>query len=157
MNKDDDGLLSTKQSIYNNKLFIDSCQICSKNDELDTHHILFQKDSDEEGYINHIHKNNLSNLIVLCKNCHNDVHNGILNIYGYKKTIKGNQIIKEVISEEEKNLLKNKKKFNEEQIKIILEYNKPNYNKKYIIEDLKKRYNIVISLILLNKIFKGEY
>jgi len=152
----EDGLLSNKQSNYNSKLYIDSCQVCGDKNNLDTHHIKFQMLADEDGFIGHLHKNNLSNLVVLCKKCHDEVHNGVLNINGYKQTIKGIELIKEIITEDEK-INKTRKKYSEDDIKKINEYNKPNYNKKFIIEELKNKYGINISVIMLNKIFKGEY
>ena len=41
----------------------------------------------------HIHKNHLSNLLILCDKCHDMVHNDIIKINGYKKSIKGRELV----------------------------------------------------------------
>lgn len=88
-------VLSTKKSKYNSKKLIDSCEICNyfpnKNTDLplDIHHILFQCDADLHGKIDTIHKNDLHNLVCLCKSCHQNTHNGNIIINGYVTTNKG--------------------------------------------------------------------
>ena len=73
-------LLKNKKSKYNSKLIIDKCNICKKADATETHHIRFQRDADENGFIDHFHKNKKFNLIGLCENCHDRIHNGELKI-----------------------------------------------------------------------------
>jgi len=81
-------ILNTKKSKYNSKLYIDHCNICKKqykevgNGNLHTHHIDFQKNADNCGIIKgkHFHKNSLHNLIVLCKECHQNLHKGTISI-----------------------------------------------------------------------------
>ena len=73
-------LLKNKKSKYNSKLIIDKCNICKKEDATETHHIRFQRDADENGFIDHFHKNKKFNLIGLCENCHDRIHNGELEI-----------------------------------------------------------------------------
>ena len=75
-----DILVRNKKSKYNSKLIIDKCQICNKNNATETHHIKQQKDADENGFIDHFHKNKKFNLIVLCEECHDKLHNGELDI-----------------------------------------------------------------------------
>ncbi len=93
-------LLDVRKSKYNSSIYMEKCQICHHkpliSDEyieyLDTHHINFQKDCDCSGYIknkSHIHKNNESNLIVLCKKCHQKVHHEKIIIKGYLQTSDG--------------------------------------------------------------------
>lgn len=86
-----------KVSKYNNNLIVDKCHICEyspsgKNDkELETHHINFQKNC-KDGKINtkpHISMNHLSNLVVLCRPCHEKVHEGRIKIHGFVETSKG--------------------------------------------------------------------
>lgn len=104
-------LLMTTQSKYNKDVYVDSCMICGTkadpnseyNNNLDTHHINFQKDC-KDGFVKdktHIKKNGKGNLIVLCKKCHHDVHHGKLVINGYVSTSKGRKV---------KTKLKDKKK-----------------------------------------------
>lgn len=73
-----------KKSRYNAKVLKDSCQICGSTDEqLDTHHIHYQSDAHDNI------KNKRGNLVVLCKKCHDEEHNGMLTIRGWKDTSKG--------------------------------------------------------------------
>jgi DNA mismatch repair protein MutS len=91
---------SEKKSKYNSRLYIQKCYICNKipkNGEipLETHHINFQKDCDENGYINekkYLHKNHMSNLVVLCSKCHDKIDNNQIKINGYKETTKGKEL-----------------------------------------------------------------
>ena len=59
------------------------------NEKHRSDHIKFQSEADDNNMINHIHKNNKSNLVSLCEKCHNDVHNNDLVINGYKQTSDG--------------------------------------------------------------------
>lgn len=88
-------ILSTKKSKYNSKKLVDTCEICgyykqSKTDmHLHTHHIGGQCFSDQDGFIGHFHKNAKFNLITLCEQCHENVHNNKITINGYKQTTNG--------------------------------------------------------------------
>lgn len=95
-------LLKNKRSRYNSKKIINNCEICNytpannkdnKALPLDTHHIDFQCNANEKGWVENenitIHKNHLSNLVVLCKECHIKVHQNLITIDGYKNTTKG--------------------------------------------------------------------
>lgn len=70
-------LLSTKKSNYNSMLFVDNCDQCGSQMNLETDHKMEQKLADENGFIKEpitgaiYHKNRLFNLQVLCKSCHN--------------------------------------------------------------------------------------
>jgi hypothetical protein len=78
-------IINTKTSNYNSNIFMDRCTICNykpnENDiPLETHHIIQQKEFINGLDINnfHIKLNQKSNLIVLCHNCHNKIHNHIV-------------------------------------------------------------------------------
>ena len=73
-------LLKNKKSKYNSKVIMDKCKICKINDATETHHIRFQRDADDNGFIGHFHKNKKFNLICLCDECHDNIHNGNLEI-----------------------------------------------------------------------------
>jgi len=62
--------LSSKKSRHNSKVYMDHCNICGSKNDLITHHIEEQHLADKNGFINHMHKNNKSNLITLCDTCH---------------------------------------------------------------------------------------
>ena len=69
-------------------MYMDKCEVCS-GEAIDTHHIAEQHTADENGIIEHYHKNNKFNLVALCKDCHHNVHHGNLNIEGYQMTSSG--------------------------------------------------------------------
>lgn len=74
------------ESNYNKKVIVSTCKVCQKK-ATETHHILFQSEADNKGYIGHFHKNTQSNLVPLCNDCHTMVHNPGTNreliIFGY--------------------------------------------------------------------------
>lgn len=86
-----DKLISNKVSRYNSQVKMDNCGICGKY-ATETHHIKMQKDA-INGYIDHQSINRASNLVPLCESCHQCVHHGNLEIYGYKNTSNGNELI----------------------------------------------------------------
>jgi DNA mismatch repair protein MutS len=97
-----DTLISGKTSRYNSNLYVYKCEICSKNNvrgdrlPLETHHINFQKDfienkTDKENK-EHLIKNSLANLIVICDECHNKIHTGELKIESKIITSKGKRV-----------------------------------------------------------------
>lgn len=81
-------ILEDKKSIYTSKMYMDKCEVCS-GEAIDTHHIAEQHTADENGMIEHYHKNNKFNLVALCKDCHHGVHHGNLEISGYELTSSG--------------------------------------------------------------------
>ena len=68
--------LNTKKSHFNSKLYIDTCAICGKssNKDLQTHHLKEQSQADDKGFIQTFHKNRSFNLIVVCQDCHQNIH-----------------------------------------------------------------------------------
>jgi DNA mismatch repair protein MutS len=85
-------ILNNKTSHFNAKKFVDCCSICGCKEELEVHHIRFQKDADKYGNIdNKFHKNVKFNLTILCDECHNKIHSNNNNIVinGYIATNKG--------------------------------------------------------------------
>jgi hypothetical protein len=87
-------ILQTKKSRYNSDLFVDGCELCGNRDVSEryhTHHIHFQKDC-EEGFVkdkSHIRMNGKMNLVVVCEECHDNIHKGKLDFKRYKQTTKG--------------------------------------------------------------------
>lgn len=76
---EEENIVSKKRSRYNANVFMKSCINCGKKPQ-ETHHIIEQREADEDGFINHFHKNTQSNLLPLCKDCHNLVTYGKLEI-----------------------------------------------------------------------------
>ena len=89
------------------------CEICGKEpvDEkdagrnFDTHHILFQSSADVCGRVDDGKRgqNDLSNLVILCKDDHQRVHMGELFINGWKDTSNGRVLDWRAMSERELN------------------------------------------------------
>ena len=144
--------LRDKTSQYNKDLYIKNCKICGERAE-ETHHIKEQQSADKNNMIGAIHKNNLSNLVALCKKCHNKQTYGELNIKGYKKTSLG----KELDFEINKDKKKNKKKYDSQQISIIMKYKDNNNSIKRNCLLLEENEKIKISSSTIKKIWCGYY
>jgi DNA mismatch repair protein MutS len=99
--KSNGSLISDKINRYNSQVLINECQLCQEKNilgynNLETHHINFQKDYDEDNNNKnkkHLKKNDKANLVVLCSKCHDKLHNNEINLEGYKQTSKGRKII----------------------------------------------------------------
>lgn len=81
----------SKTSRYNSNVLLMECKIleCKKAGE-HTHHIRFQSEADEQGFVKPgMHKNHRQNLVTLCEEHHTHVHQGtkdgkkVLVIFGY--------------------------------------------------------------------------
>ena len=95
-----DNIISGKTSRYNSNLLVYECFVCGKTDQklhsspLETHHINFQKDCTNDIVNNkpHLKKNDKANLVVLCNECHDNIHSNKLSIEGYVMTSQGPSI-----------------------------------------------------------------
>ncbi|MDF1878962.1 DNA mismatch repair protein [Sulfurimonas sp. SAG-AH-194-C20] len=81
-------LVKKKKSKYNKELYVTKCVICGAMAE-DVHHISQRSLADSAGFIGHFHKDNKHNLIPLCKEHHNQIHEGKLQVNGFVMTSKG--------------------------------------------------------------------
>ncbi len=81
-------LVKKKKSKYNKELYVTKCVICGAMAE-DVHHISQRSLADSAGFIGHFHKDNKHNLIPLCKDHHNQIHDGKLHVNGFVMTSKG--------------------------------------------------------------------
>ena len=150
-------ILDNNVSNYNPDLIVDKCAICGKGAneiQLDTHHIKEQHSFDKNKLMGHLKKDDIDNLVILCKFHHNEVHNGKLDVKGYKHTNKGRELDYEF--RKEKRI--SNKKYNEDQIRMIKEkYGNGKYKKRVILDFLEKEEGIKMSNGTLNKILKGTY
>ena len=80
--------ITIKQSRYNKDLYIEKCYICNSTQQLETHHIIWQKEFNNNSKI-FLHKNDKSNLVVLCQCCHDKVDRNEIIINGWKETTIG--------------------------------------------------------------------
>lgn len=147
-------LIDTKKSNYNSNIIMDRCKMCNEKAQ-EVHHIFEQQDADENNMCGHFHKNNEHNLVPLCKKCHAKITYGELHIKGYLQTSEGLKLDYEYI----KNKQSNRKKYNQEQIDIILDMNSKYsiLSKKDIIKKIESEHNIKISLNIFNKIINNNY
>ncbi len=80
-----------KMSRYNSDIVVEECKLCKSKKDLQTHHIIFQhlfnKDNDYT-----FNKNIAHNLIVLCENCHHQIHDNKLSVSGYIETSNGLEV-----------------------------------------------------------------
>jgi DNA mismatch repair protein MutS len=84
-----------KKSHYNSNIYLTNCYICKSHKQLETHHIVWQKDFNDNGiHKNHYHikKNDESNLIILCMKCHDMVDRDEIIINGWLNTSEGKQL-----------------------------------------------------------------
>lgn len=83
-------IVRNKWSRYNASVCMDMCKVCRKNTACDVHHIHYQHTADDDNFVkNGLHKNDVPNLVPLCKECHTLEHNGSIKIYGYRDTSSG--------------------------------------------------------------------
>ena len=149
-------ILEDKTSNYNNKLFVDVCTICGDNGityPLDTHHIKEQNEFEEGDF----HKDKLSNLVVLCKKHHDEVHYGNLQINGYIDTVNGKKLD---FCYNEFKKTNNRKKYNEDDILMVKNLANELKNQKNILKNIRenlKNNKIIISENIIRKILNNTY
>ena len=86
-------IIERKGSHYNaKKIKGGMCEMCGENDAADIHHLMHQKDADNEGFIDSFHKNHKANLVNICKSCHFMVHKNNKQ-HRHTKTSKGMQVM----------------------------------------------------------------
>lgn len=145
-------VLSEKVSKYNSNVFLDKCYFCPENKNLDTHHIKFQCTADQDGMIDHYHKNKDFNLVVLCKKHHVEVHQGLIQINEWKTTSDGKVLDYEFVKKIKK------KKYQGEDINIINSFKDlPGMTQAKAVRMLKDKHDIKIGKETLKKIWKGTY
>ena len=67
-------MLEWKTSRYNSKKLRGICEECNAEFSTEVHHVVQQKDAQDNGYIGSFHKNHLANLVNICEDCHNKIH-----------------------------------------------------------------------------------
>ena len=91
------GILSNGNSTYNSqKIKGGLCEICNENEATEIHHMLEQKDADENGFVGYIDKDHKANLVSICKTCHDKITYKDKNTKAPKrrvKTTKGMQLM----------------------------------------------------------------
>lgn len=156
--KDNKPLLQENKSKYNKDLYLDECLICSKREDLEMHHIEWQKDCDNNGFIiskPHVNKNHSSNLMPVCSSCHDDIDRGAILVKGYEQTSNGPILNWEYVKKEN---IKSKKKYDNQEVNIVLNLKEINrMTQKKAKNILMKKYGIKISTNTISKIWNANY
>jgi DNA mismatch repair protein MutS len=151
-----DNINNNKISKYNNNLYINECYLCNSKNNLETHHIIFQKDFDNNGINNnkfYIHKNNLSNLVILCNKCHDLIDNNTIIINGWLETSNGR-----ILDYSYNNNIKSNKKYNDTIINFIKNIKLECNNESKLARcKIKEKLNIKISTNTINLIWNNKY
>lgn len=137
--------INIKKSRYNSSNYVIECEICKSTQQLETHHIKFQKDFDK---FTNIQKNNNGNLVNLCEKCHNDIHSNKLIINGWDDTSDG----RELNYEYNDNIIIKKGKYSDEIITFI-ESLKEECDEKLARIKIKEKFNIRISTNTIKNIW----
>ena len=87
-----DCVLNLNVSRYNKSKIKGMCEFCKKKIGSEIHHLHYQKDANENDYIDHFHKNHSANLASICESCHDKIHSMGL-VYEKKKTFDGYNLI----------------------------------------------------------------
>ena len=139
-------------------LYLDECLICSKRENLEMHHIEWQKDCNQDGFIiskPHVNKNHSSNLMPVCSSCHDDIDRGSILVKGYEQTSQGPILNWEYVKKEN---VKSKKKFDDSEIDLILDLKEINkMTQKKAKNILLKKHDIKISTNTISKIWNSNY
>jgi len=87
-----DCVLNLNVSKYNKNKIKGICEFCKKTLGSEIHHLQYQKNANENDYIEHFHKNHTANLASICESCHDKIHSMGL-VYEKKKTFDGYNLI----------------------------------------------------------------
>ena len=72
--KEEQGVLSNKQSHFNSKKIMGICELCKINIGEEVHHLQHQENANKNNMIKSFHKNHPANLLTLCEDCHHTIH-----------------------------------------------------------------------------------
>uniref|UniRef100_A0A6C0DAV0 DNA mismatch repair proteins mutS family domain-containing protein n=1 Tax=viral metagenome TaxID=1070528 RepID=A0A6C0DAV0_9ZZZZ len=109
-----DDYSEVKKSKYNSDNFLIECEICKSKNNLETHHIVFQKDFEKKITKLHYQKDANYNLVTLCMSCHDDVDRSKIVINGWKETSNGR-----LLDYETNNKIIKKSKYSDELVEYI--------------------------------------
>lgn len=92
----DKNIIDLSNSHFNSKKILGLCEVCKKTKACHIHHLMHQKNSDENGFIGKNHKNHYGNLLAVCEKCHSNFHNEENSEFVKKKTLNGSMILEKV-------------------------------------------------------------
>ena len=132
-----------KKSKYNSNNFLVECEICKNTEKLETHHINFQKNFNDNKInkdILHIQKDAKYNLVTLCSKCHDDIDREKIIINGWEENSDGRKLNFEI----NKKVIK-KKKYSDDFINFIKLIKEQTTDPKFARIIIKEKLNIKIS------------
>ena len=133
-----------KQSKYNTNNYLIECEICKNKNNLETHHIIFQKNFNKLGFYNeklNYQKDNNYNLVTLCQKCHDDVDRNKIIIYGWIES----NINKRELNYKINEVIKKNTKHDSELIEYIKSLKLENIDYKFAKIKIKEKFNKKIS------------
>ena len=139
-------------SSWNGTIQRRACENCGENiiKELEVHHIRQRSEADATGHFaDGAHMNHARNLVVLCERCHDNHHNGVIDVGSVKMTSEG--------PVREKNMIVSsvrRSKWSDEQMETVEAYIRkyPNCPPSRLVFDLKQKEGIQISVAALRKV-----
>jgi len=156
--KEFDNEVEDKSSKYNSNIIVNCCEICKSKTKLETHHIVWQKDFDDNGFNNkkfYLQKNNTSNLVVLCASCHDKVDRDEIIINGWIETSLGKKFDYQIIDTKQ---IKNQTqtKYSDELIYYIKSIKKQvNSDPKLARSEVKDKFNKKISSKSISQLWQN--
>jgi DNA mismatch repair protein MutS len=145
--KEYDNDVDVKSSKYNSDVIVNCCEICKCKNKLETHHIVWQKDFDDDGFNNnkfYLQKNNASNLVVLCASCHDKVDRSEIIINGWVDTSVGKKFDYQIV--DTKQTKQTNTKYSDELIQYVKSIKKQvNSDPKLARCEVKDKFNKKIS------------
>ena len=142
-------------SAWNPTVIRRACENCGEDivKELEVHHIRQRSEADATGHFaDGAHMNHARNLVVLCERCHENHHNGVIDVGSLKMTSEGpiretNTIVTSTTSVR-------RSKWSNEQMETVESYIRkyPNCPPSRLVFDLKQKEGIQISVAALRKV-----
>jgi DNA mismatch repair protein MutS len=140
-------------SKYNSQVYLNCCEICKITSQLETHHIVWQKDFNEKNINNnkfYLQKNDSANLVTLCTKCHDKVDRNEIIVNGWINTSTGRKFDYEIIETPVK-----KSKYSDELISFVKSIeSKVKSDDKIAIIKIKEKYNKKLSSKTVLKIWQ---
>ncbi len=73
-NKTSRSILTENKTRYNHKKIKGMCELCKKKYGDEVHHLQHQANANDDNFIGEFHKNHPGNLINVCEDCHDKLH-----------------------------------------------------------------------------------
>ena len=143
-----------KKSKYNSCNYLFNCEICKSKNNLETHHINFQKDFNSKNInekVLHIQKDANYNLVTLCSKCHDEVDRNNIVIFGWDETSNGREL-----NYKKSSITIKKKKYSDDFINYIKSIKSQTCDPKYARIIIKENYNIKVSSKTINNLWSNN-